>query len=162
MRDARLIGYAKAMRKQMTEPETRMWLQLRAERFEGVKFRRQKVIGPYIADFAANTPPLVVEIDGETHDAGDPADAKRTAYLNDCGYRVVRFINRDVMANMEGVLTMLSQALAQARLAPLPTLSPEGERARPGACLSPSEDSAHPANSLSPSGGRAGERGRHQ
>ena len=129
MRDARLTGFARNMRKQMTEPETRIWLQLRAERFEGVKFRRQKVIGRYIADFAANDPRLVVEIDGETHDADDPRDAIRTAHLIEHGYHVVRFSNRDVMANMEGVLMMLSQALSAARQAPLPTLSPEGERA---------------------------------
>ena len=132
MRDARLTGHARSMRKQITEPETRMWLQLRAERFEGVKFRRQKVIGSYIADFAANDPALVVEIDGETHDVDDPRETVRTAYLNERGYRVVRFTNRDVMANMEGILTMLSQVLAEARLAPLPTLSPEGERATKG------------------------------
>ncbi|WP_298198879.1 endonuclease domain-containing protein [Novosphingobium sp.] len=129
MRDPRLIGFARDMRKQMTEPETRLWLQLRAERFEGVKFRRQKVIGRYIADFACNAPRLVVEIDGETHGIDDPGETRRTAHLNERGYHVVRFTNRDVMANMEGVLMMLSQALWEARQAPLPTLSPEGERA---------------------------------
>src|SRR3546814_19681172 len=66
MRDARLTGYAKAMRKRMTEPETRVWLQVRVERFEGVKFRRQKVIGTYIADFAATEPRLVVKNDGQS------------------------------------------------------------------------------------------------
>jgi very-short-patch-repair endonuclease len=55
VRDARLTGYAKDMRRQMTEPETRLWLQLRAARFGGVKFRRQKVIGRYIAD----SPPTI-------------------------------------------------------------------------------------------------------
>ena len=132
MRDPRLTGFARTMRKQMTEPETRLWLQVRAERFEGVKFRRQKVIGRYIADFASNDPRLVIEIDGETHDVDDKAEAIRTAYLNRRGYPVVRFSNRDVMANMEGVLMMLSQALREARQAPLPTLSPEGERALDG------------------------------
>lgn len=93
MRDARLTGYAKAMRKQMTEPESRIWLQVRAERFEGVKFRRQKVIGCYIADFAANEPRLAIEIDGQTHDVDDPRDADRTQYLNERGYHVIRFTN---------------------------------------------------------------------
>jgi very-short-patch-repair endonuclease len=130
MRDARLTGYAKDMRKAMTEPETRIWLQLRAERFEGVKFRRQKVIGRYIADFAANDPRLVVEIDGHTHDADDPREGVRTKYLNLRGYHVVRFTNLDVMTNMDGVLTKLSETLETARLSPLPTLSPEGERAQ--------------------------------
>ena len=54
MRDKRLTDRAKAMRTAMTEPETRLWLALRGQRFGGVKFRRQKVIGPFIADFASN------------------------------------------------------------------------------------------------------------
>lgn len=129
MRDPRLTAYARDNRKHMSEPEIRMWLALRAGRFEGVKFRRQKVIGRYIADFAANDPRIVVEIDGESHGSTGEADAIRTAALHRLGYHVVRFSNDDVMKNMEGVLIMLSQALAKARTAPLPTLSPQGERA---------------------------------
>jgi very-short-patch-repair endonuclease len=136
MRDPRLTAYAKAMRGQMTQPETRIWLQVRAQRFEGVKFRRQKVVGHYIADFAANEPRLIVEIDGHTHDVDDPHDAARTKYLNERGYHVVRFTNLDVMTNMHGVLVKLSEALESARQAPLvvhaplPTLSSAGERAQ--------------------------------
>jgi very-short-patch-repair endonuclease len=129
MRDARLTEFARENRKAMSEPETRIWLALRAGRFEGVKFRRQKVIGHYIADFAANEPRIVVEIDGHTHDVDDPRDAERTRYLNERGYHVVRFTNGDVMTNLEGVLQMLAMMLSEAREAPLPTLSPEGERA---------------------------------
>ncbi|MFD2578731.1 endonuclease domain-containing protein [Novosphingobium colocasiae] len=129
MRDARLTIYAKAMRREMTEPETRIWLKVRAQRLNGVKFRRQKVIGPYIADFAANDPRLVIEIDGQTHDVDDRRDAERTRYLNERGYHVIRFTNLDVMTNMDGVMIALSQALEMAGKSPLPTLSPEGERA---------------------------------
>ncbi|MBB4856886.1 very-short-patch-repair endonuclease [Novosphingobium chloroacetimidivorans] len=145
MRDHRLTGYAQDMRRRQTEPELRMWLQLRAERFRGIKFRRQKVIGTYIADFAANDPALVVEIDGDTHDADDARDAARTSFLNERGYRVVRFTNLDVMTNMDGVLIQLSNVIDEMARSPLPTLSPEGERA--SAC------------SLSPSGERVGARG---
>jgi len=134
------------MRREMTEPETRLWLQLRAERFAGVKFRRQKVIGPYIADFAANEPKLVIEVDGDTHDADSERDRIRTRFLESQGYRVQRYSNLEVMRNLEGVLMHLATVLDEMR-APLPTLSPEGERAF--------ED-----NSLSPSGERVGERGK--
>ncbi len=107
MRDACLTGKAKAARKTSTPAEQTLWFALRAERFAGIKFRRQKVIGPYIADFASNTPKLVVEVDGHLH--GDTADydAERTAYLTEQSYRVVRFTNSDVMHNLEGVLTVL-------------------------------------------------------
>ena len=143
MRDPRLTAHAKANRKVMTEPAMRMWLHLRAERFMGIKFRREKVIGSYIADFAANDPKLVIEIDGDTHDSDDQRDAVRTRYLDAQGYRVVRYSNVDVMQNLEGVLMNLA-AVIDAMRPPLPTLSPEGERA---------------SGSLSPSGERVGERG---
>lgn len=129
MRDPRLTGYAKANRRQMSEPAKRIWLQLRAGRFMGIKFRREKVIGPYIADFAANDPKLVIEIDGDTHDQDDESDRVRTGILNQHGYRVVRYSNDDVMQNLEGILMNLAAVVAELR-PPLPTLSPEGERTK--------------------------------
>jgi very-short-patch-repair endonuclease len=129
MRDARLIGYAKEMRQRMTEPETRFWLQVRAARFQGVKFRRQKVIGRFIADFAANEPKIIVEIDGDTHDINDQRDQIRTRYLNEQGYTVLRFSNLEVIENLDGVLMRLSEVVEALRNPPLPTLSPKGERA---------------------------------
>ena len=133
MRDPELTKFAREMRKEMTEPELRLWLQLRAKRFAAVKFRRQKVVQVdrfrCIADFAANDPKLVIEVDGDTHDVDDPREAIRTLKLESVGYRVVRYTNRDVMTNMEGVLGHLSAIIEEMRQAPLPTLSPEGERA---------------------------------
>ena len=132
MRDPELTKHARAMRKDMTEPELRLWLQLKAKRFDHVKFRRQKVIQGEdfrcIADFAANDPKLVVEVDGETHDIDDPRDAWRTRNLEKLGYRVVRYTNSEVMTNLAGVLEHLAMTISEMR-PPLPTLSPEGERA---------------------------------
>ncbi|AMG74647.1 DNA methyltransferase [Sphingopyxis granuli] len=125
MRDRKLIEFAKQMRREQTEPETRLWLELRAARFQGIKFRRQKVIGPYIADFSSREPMLVIEIDGDTHAGQEAYDRARTAYFEEQGYRVIRFTNRDVLTNMDGVLEQLASFLTP----PLPTLSPEGERA---------------------------------
>ena len=129
MRDARLTAFARKNRKSMSEPATRLWLQLRASRFMGIKFRREKVIGHHIADFAANDPKLVIEIDGDTHDQDDQNDRVRTGILNQHGYRVVRYSNVDVMQNLEGVLMDLAAVIAEMQ-PPLPTLSPEGERAQ--------------------------------
>jgi very-short-patch-repair endonuclease len=127
VRDARLTAYAKTMRKEPSEPEQRLWLALRAKRFENVKFRRQKVIGRYIADFAARDPMLVIELDGDTHAGQEGYDEARTHFLQEQGYRVIRFSNIDVMTNLEGVLLTIASAVATS---PLPTLSPEGERAK--------------------------------
>ncbi|UIP05507.1 DUF559 domain-containing protein [Erythrobacter sp. SDW2] len=134
MRDLDLTRRAKAMRKEMTEPETRLWLQLRAKRFGEVKFRRQKVIQDdahrYIVDFAANNPKLVVELDGDTHSGDEAYDAERTRFLERKGYVVIRFCNADVMTNLEGVLVRLGELIEELRVRPpLPTLSPEVERA---------------------------------
>ncbi|MEL7701469.1 DUF559 domain-containing protein [Citromicrobium bathyomarinum] len=130
MRDAELTRRARDMRKGMTEPETRLWFELRGGRFLGLKFRRQKVIGRYIADFAANAPKLVIELDGDTHAGQLDYDAERTRYLEAQGYRVVRFSNAEVMENMDGVLQRLGEIVGVLRHAPPPTPSPEGEGAK--------------------------------
>ncbi len=111
MRDAGLTERAKAARKTPTPAEQKLWFALRAERFAGVKFRRQKVIGPHIADFASNHPPLVIELDGHLHGTTHAYDAERTAYLTRAGYRVVRFTNADVMHNLDGVLRLLEDVV---------------------------------------------------
>jgi very-short-patch-repair endonuclease len=125
MRDRRLIEFAKGMRREMTEPEKRLWHQLRAKRFEGTKFRRQNVVGKYIADFYSRTAKLIIEVDGETHAFQQEYDLVRENYFRQLGFNVIRFTNADVMSNMDGVLTVVGQNLTP----PLPTLSPEGERA---------------------------------
>jgi very-short-patch-repair endonuclease len=128
MRDPRLTEFAKGMRREMTEPERRLWYKLRAQRFEGIKFRRQNVVGRYIADFYSRQAMLIIEVDGDTHGYHQDYDRIRSLYFEGLGFRVIRFTNADVMSNMEGVLTMIGQCLNRP---PLPTLSPEGERALP-------------------------------
>ena len=105
-----MLDRAKAMRSGQTGPEMRLWHQVRAKRFQGVKFTRQVVIGPFIADFVARSHMLVVELDGDTH-TDQARDARRTAWLEEQGYRVIRFANTDVMTNLEGVLQVLGDAL---------------------------------------------------
>ena len=120
-----LLERARQMRSNMPQPECELWTALRAKRFESTKFTRQVVIGPYIADFVCRTHKLVIELDGATHT--DPVrDERRTAYLEGKGYRVIRFWNNDVMTNLEGVLTSVSETLASP---PLPNPLPGGERA---------------------------------
>jgi very-short-patch-repair endonuclease len=129
MRDHASLKHAQAMRKEMPEPELRMWLELRAARFRGIKFRRQKVIGKFIADFASNQPKLAIELDGDTHGGHERHDAMRTRLLEQQGYTVVRFSNSDVMENMDGVLEGLGE-IVDMLVTPLsPTPSPEGEGA---------------------------------
>ncbi len=86
-----------------TKPETLIWTVLRSRKLEGLKFRRQHSIEPYIADFVCLDLKLIVEIDGEHHDDIYPADQRRQAYLESKGYRVIRFNNVDVLEDVEGV-----------------------------------------------------------
>ena len=123
--DPMLLERARQLRSNMPQPERELWAALRAKRFQNFKFTRQVVIGPYIADFVCRSHKLVIEIDGATHT--DPSrDQCRAAYLETQGYRVIRFWNNDVMTNLEGVLTILSDTLASP---PLPNPLPVGERA---------------------------------
>ena len=114
---------AKQLRANLTEPERRLWYRLRANRL-GVKFQRQAVLAPYIADFAARSHRLVIELDGDTHAERTAYDAARTRALEARGYRVLRFTNTDIMTNLDEVLKAILEALKSPR--PL-----QGERATP-------------------------------
>jgi very-short-patch-repair endonuclease len=105
-----LKHHARTMRNNPTEPEKRLWMALRGNRFAGVKFRRQDVIGQRIVDFFCPARGVVIEADGDTHYPA--ADVMRDAWmLRDHGFVTVRFSNFDVMRNLEGCLMQLRTAL---------------------------------------------------
>jgi very-short-patch-repair endonuclease len=89
---------ARELRRDSTEAEHRLWSHLRNKSL-GVKFRRQHPIGPFIVDFFSLEAKLVVEIDGGQHDEDDKrrADESRTKFLEDRGYRILRFWNNEVL-----------------------------------------------------------------
>ena len=113
---------ARELRRNQTPPERRMWAILHPLRPAGMHWRRQVPIGPYFADFACHEPPVVIEVDGDTHamGAGPAHDARRDAYLAGRGYLVLRFFNSDVLRNPGAVFDVIS-----ARLAALPTPTPD-------------------------------------
>lgn len=122
-RPSQLLQHAKDMRRNPSPTEEKLWLALRAGRI-GAKLRRQQVIGPYIVDFACRLPVnLVVEVDGESHAERVDYDTRRTEFLEARAYRVLRFTNREVGENLDGVLEVIATALPLS-----PPLSPEGER----------------------------------
>ena len=103
---------ARALRANQTEAESRLWQRLRVRQLAGAKFRRQAPVGPYIADFICLAAKLIVEIDGGQHADNAEADAARTAWLEDQGFRVLRFWNNDVLDNTDGVLEEILAALS--------------------------------------------------
>ncbi len=127
-----LTPLARGLRRRQTKAETKLWYHLRNRNFDSLKFRRQVPRGPYVADFLCDDAMLIVELDGSQHAENVTADQKRTAFLESLGYRVLRFWNVDVMANMAGVLDMLyAEATARRKTpssAPFGAPSPQGEK----------------------------------
>jgi very-short-patch-repair endonuclease len=87
--------------------------------FGGLKFRRQHRIGPYFADFCCIDRRLIIEIDGSQHAEQGEKDTERTQYLERQGYRVVRFWNGQINAEMGEVLEAIYAALNDSLLARL-------------------------------------------
>jgi len=127
---SRLRSNARALRKNASDAERILWLELRDQRLQGFRFRRQVPIENYITDFACHAAKLVIELDGGQHFAEDQeaADARRSAKIEAQGFRVLRFSNHDVMTNRTGVLETIAAAVA-AR-APTPALPRKRERER--------------------------------
>lgn len=117
-----MLSRARSLRSNPTPAEVRFWRLIYPLRSDGVHFRKQAPIGPFIVDFVCNSSRLIVEIDGDSHfdDSGIAADAARTAYLKGHGYRVLRFTNLEVMAQPEGVFAEVVSALGEREEHPLP------------------------------------------
>ena len=121
-----MLGYAHKMRRQPTEAEKRLWRNLSGSQLGGYKFRRQAILGGYIADFLCPQKNLAVEIDGDTHVV--EVAAERDVALAANGIKVVRVTNEDVLKNMDGVLQFLLMELdGRDDRWPHPNPSPEGE-----------------------------------
>ena len=107
--DSQLLIFAKSMRHSATDAEQLMWQLIRAKQFMNLKFRRQHVIAPYIADFYCHEIGLVIELDGGQHDMDETIeyDAERTKFLEALGLRVVRYWNHEVLNQADFVLENL-------------------------------------------------------
>jgi very-short-patch-repair endonuclease len=108
---AKTMLQAKELRREPTPPEEKLWAQLRGNRLNGVSFRRQHAIGPYITDFCSPKKKLVIELDGSQHLQQQEYDKERTGYLESQGFRVLRFWNDDVLNNMSTVLMVILEAV---------------------------------------------------
>ncbi|HEX2553174.1 MAG TPA: DUF559 domain-containing protein [Microvirga sp.] len=126
------------LRRDQTDAERKLWSKLRNRRLAGLKFVRQEPVGCYFVDFLCRGRRLVIEIDGATHSTDEEiaSDARRTAFLEQHGFRVVRFTNAEVYENLEGVLETVLHVMQLSEISsftdrPLtPTLSPRAGRGR--------------------------------
>jgi very-short-patch-repair endonuclease len=99
-----LTHKARALRKNQTDVELLLWQQLRNRRLCGYKFRRQFPITPYIADFACLELKLIIELDGGQHADQTNYDSQRSMFLEQRGFKIIRFWNNEVIGNIESVL----------------------------------------------------------
>ncbi|MFA7263604.1 MAG: endonuclease domain-containing protein [Caulobacter sp.] len=106
------ITLARSLRKSMTWSEQRLWHALRGKRLNGVRFRRQHVLGPYVVDFFCSASQLAIEIDGGIHEGDDRQlhDAQRDAWMAARGVRVLRLSDRLVRDNLDAALGTISEA----------------------------------------------------
>ncbi|MFH7018995.1 leucine--tRNA ligase [Flavobacterium sp. FlaQc-47] len=108
-----LLERAKEMRNNPTEAEKILWLHLKSKGLEA-KFRQQHLVDDFIVDFVCLSKKLIIEVDGEIHDSQQEADAKRTEILNEKGFKVIRFNNKEVLNNIDSVLTIIKHELNNA------------------------------------------------
>jgi very-short-patch-repair endonuclease len=111
--EKRLTKTARRLRRDMTEAERKLWSRLQNRQLQNTKFVKQFPIGPYVADFAARSIRLAIELDGGQHSPSK--DAERTKIINAHSYRILRFWNNDIMDNIEGALEAIAREIHIAR-----------------------------------------------
>jgi very-short-patch-repair endonuclease len=106
-------NFRKQLRNSLTAAEAVLWQNLKRRQLLGKKFRRQVSIGRYIVDFYCPEAGLVIELDGDRHFSItiDEYEAQRTKYLEEESLRIIRFENKELYQNLEGVLESIKEAL---------------------------------------------------
>ena len=105
------VRRARGLRRNATEAEKRIWHALR-DKIPGTKFRRQVPIGPFYGDFLCFSAKVVIDVDRSHHGEAQDYDARRTAFIQAQGYRIIRFWNNDVLENTDGVIAMVLESLS--------------------------------------------------
>jgi leucyl-tRNA synthetase len=108
---AKLHDKALEMRRNPTEAEEKLWQSVHADAL-GVHIRRQHIVGPFIVDFVCLEKRLIVEIDGDVHDDAVERDEERTKILEEYGFRVIRFTNKEVLDDTRRVTDRIQAELA--------------------------------------------------
>ena len=104
-----VFGFAKQLRKEMTDAEKILWVHLKPG-IQNLKFRRQHPIGHYVTDFFCYKLKLIIEVDGTIHDLEDVKmyDIEKEKYLTELGYKILRFTNKQVYNDLEFILNEIN------------------------------------------------------
>lgn len=100
---------ARNLRKNMTLSEILLWDHLRKRQLKGFQFFRQKPVGQFVVDFFCKELMLAIEVDGDTHDQRIEQDKTRQRQLESMGIHVLRFKDRDVKRNLDGVIFAIEE-----------------------------------------------------
>lgn len=105
--------FISSLRKNQTDAEKLLWFYLRNKRFEGIKFRRQQLIGNYIVDFVSFEKKLIIELDGGQHNDNENIikDKTRSEFLEKEGFTVLRYWNNEILVNTDVVLESIYNSL---------------------------------------------------
>ena len=98
-----------------TEAENILWQILRGKKLDGYKFRRQHIIGNFIADFVCLSQKVIIEVDGLIHQSKENqiSDSERTIELNKFGFDVIRFTNDQLIGDIDNVLNRILHKLSE-------------------------------------------------
>ena len=109
---------ARALRTNMTDAEQMLWRRVRLKQVRGLQFYRQKPLLTFIVDFYCPKAKLVIELDGSQHFEAEhhAADAERDAALTRLGLRVLRFDNRQVLLETEGVMAVIDEVVCERKV----------------------------------------------
>ena len=107
------FAMAQRLRGRMTEAESKLWNELKDNKLEGIKFRRQHPIHKFIVDFYCHKEKLIIEVDGKYHEREDQKqyDEERSDLLIFQGMKVLRFSNEEVIHNMDKVLERIKESI---------------------------------------------------
>jgi very-short-patch-repair endonuclease len=117
----KIRSFARQLRRELTPEERKLWRLLRSRRFCLYKFRRQHPVEHYILDFACCEARLVIELDGGQHEERQGYDQRRTDFLIQRGWRVLRFWNNELQANESAVLERILEVLREILPSPRPS-----------------------------------------
>ncbi len=125
-RNGKLIGVARSLRKNMTKEEKHLWYDFLCS--YPVRFRRQEIIGNYVADFYSDKAKLIIELDGSQHYQKENREneLQRTAYFQSLGINVIRFSNLEVNSNFEGTCAVIIEKIKASPRGEVDAQWPEG------------------------------------
>jgi very-short-patch-repair endonuclease len=116
----------KILRKNMPRAEVILWSKIRGKGLGGYKFRRQHSVGKFVMDFYCPKLKLAIEVDGDSHfiEGAKERDRERQTIMEAVGITFLRFNNREIYENINGVLNKIMECMKTKNSLTSPLSSP--------------------------------------